>query len=375
MKILHWGHSLFNDNGGLEEFVASLSRGLADHGHQIALVAEADITSSSHYLDKYCQGIRLYDLNLRSLASENGSEALAQIRRNLEHMVLDFQPDVIHLHSVGRGDIALLASVATRLRIPLVYTAHAPMDSPGHQSHLAPVENLVSVVICPSSFMWEMVGIYVPGWKEKRITVLNGVEPLANLDEERSEDQIFASGRHVSDKGFATLIGALPIVRLRQPRVRLVLAGAGPETAVLKNLARVYGVDDSIEWAGWVSRAQAREMVTKSAVACVPSIWNEPFGLVAAEASMAATPVVASNVGGLPEIVVHKETGLLCPPGDTASIGIALATILRDKSTQRTMGHNAHLRALNLFDMKRNVASHVEIYQSVASSQLSEPRH
>jgi len=375
MRILHWGHSLFNENGGLEEFVASLSGGLADRGHQIALVGEADGTSSSYRLDKYRQGILLFDLNLRSLVNADGSEALAQLRRNLEDMVLGFAPDVIHLHSVGKGDIALLVSVVTRLKIPLVYTAHGPMDSPGHRSNLAPVESLVSVVVCPSSFMGEMVGIYIPGWKEKRITVLNGVEPGPSTVGARAEDQIFASGRHVSDKGFATLIGALPIVRLRQPQARLVLAGAGPETGVLKNLARVYGVHDSIQWAGWVSRAKAREMVANSAVACVPSIWNEPFGLVAAEASMASTPVVASNIGGLAEIVVHKETGLLCPPGDAASIGIALSTILGDKSTQRKMGQNAHLHAMKFFDMTRNIDSHIDIYQSVAASPRSGPRH
>jgi len=82
-----------------------------------------------------------------------------------------------------------------------------------------------------------------------------------------------------------------------------------------------------------------------SAVGVVPSLWPEPFGQVAVEAMAARKPVVASAIGGLPDVIVDGETGLLVPPGDPAALRLALRELLLDPARRTRMGEAGHERA------------------------------
>jgi glycosyltransferase involved in cell wall biosynthesis len=80
-------------------------------------------------------------------------------------------------------------------------------------------------------------------------------------------------------------------------------------------------------------------------IGLVPSAWAEPFGLVAVEAMQAGRPVIASAAGGLADIVVDGETGLLTPPGDPAALAAALRRLLADKALREAMGEAGRRRA------------------------------
>jgi glycosyltransferase involved in cell wall biosynthesis len=360
MRILHWAHSLLNENGGLEEFVAALGVSLLNLGHEIALVTEKPLAESIASPDRYPRAARLHTIDL---ARNVSTSALRRTWDELEAFVTDFSPDVIHLHSVGRGDIALLGALKRRHHIPIVFTAHSPLTSPGLLPQLAPLGDFITRAACPSQFMFDMVGTYLPSWKDIRVLIRNGVDPNLQGGTGRIPHQIYASGRHVSDKGFSTLIAAMPIVMNRVPHARLILAGAGAETKTLKNLARIYGVGEAIEWPGWIAQSDARRLVGNSAVACVPSIWTEPFGLVAAEASMEGTPVVATKSGALPEIVVSGLTGYTVAPGDVAATGVALATLLMDAELREQLGRAAREHTMRHFDLTATVDGYVSLYE------------
>jgi glycosyltransferase involved in cell wall biosynthesis len=75
-----------------------------------------------------------------------------------------------------------------------------------------------------------------------------------------------------------------------------------------------------------------------AAVAVVPSRWQEPLGLVAIEAMAARTPVVATRVGALPEVIIHEHTGLVVEPGDAGALAKALDTVIGDPALQRAYG-------------------------------------
>ena len=370
MRILHWAHSLFSENGGLEEFVRSLSEGLRARGHSVAFVSEKP-RQSEHPEGRaeWYPHHHLIDLE----GVETGSspaQTLSKVRQSLDSFVSEFRPDLIHLHSVGRGDMAFLVPLARTLSFPVIYTAHAPFDAPGHINHLHAIKDRVNAVIYPSEFMRSQGEIYMPVWDSLSRVIKNGVKVAPDRPDFSNPGTIFASGRHVADKGFQILIASLPIVRQTHPDATLVLAGSGPDTPILKNLSRVLGVDDMVSWPGWVTRQAASEYVSSSTVACVPSVWNEPFGLVAAEAAMAGTPVVASSVGGLSEIVLHGESGFLVSPGDIALLGIALTTILGDPELRHSMSQTAQDIARGHFSISTNIDLHETLYQELVHTTL-----
>ena len=121
-------------------------------------------------------------------------------------------------------------------------------------------------------------------------------------------------------KGHITLLHALKVL---PSSYSLVLLGDGPERGALENAAREFGVDDRVEFLGWLPNPYP--YVASANVLALPSLW-EGFGLVAVEAAGLGVPVVASAVGGLKELIPEFVTGRLVPPRDSAALAEALQT-------------------------------------------------
>jgi L-malate glycosyltransferase len=95
---------------------------------------------------------------------------------------------------------------------------------------------------------------------------------------------------------------------------------------------------------------------------------SEGFGLAALEAGAAGLPVVASNVGALPEVVIHLRTGIVIPPGDRDALADALVRLSRDPCLRRYLGHTGANRARTLFGIDAMVARTLEVYREVLTS-------
>jgi glycosyltransferase involved in cell wall biosynthesis len=143
---------------------------------------------------------------------------------------------------------------------------------------------------------------------------------VGGLDRHKGVDVLLEARRRMRNRPPLVLIGAS---RAESPRIH--------EPGVI--LAR--NVPSSQVMASWM----------RSSVAVVPSVWSEPMGQVAIEAMLVGRPVVASNVGGLPDIVEHGTTGLLLPPGDPGALAAALDRLLDDPGTMRRMGEMGRQRA------------------------------
>ena len=105
-------------------------------------------------------------------------------------------------------------------------------------------------------------------------------------------------------------------------------------------------------------RAPSRRFTGNADICAVPSVWEEPFGLVAVEAMACERPVCASRVGGLQDIVVDGETGLLVAPGDAEALATALARLLDDAVLRRSMGTAGRRRVEEQYDWPRVIARH-----------------
>jgi len=147
---------------------------------------------------------------------------------------------------------------------------------------------------------------------------------------------ILCSARLVHpDKGVDHLLTAL--AELEIP-ARCVIAGEGAARAWLEEKARDEGLGERVHFTGWLDASVLEELRTRVDLVAVPSIWDEPFGLVGLEAMAHSLPVVAFDVGGISEWLKGGETGLLVPRGDAHAFARALESLLSDPKRAERLG-------------------------------------
>lgn len=174
-------------------------------------------------------------------------------------------------------------------------------------------------------------------------------------------------GRLTPWKGHRTLLRAWPEVMQRHPDARLLIIG---EVAFwdesylgeLQELAEQLGISGSVVWAGF--RDNVPELLRLSQMLVLPSD-GEPFGRVLIEAMGTGLPVVASASGGVPEIVLEGETGLLVPTGEAGPLGDAISELLATPDRAREMGAAGRERATRHFDIRRVAEEVGEIYEAI----------
>ncbi|MCG3134304.1 MAG: N-acetyl-alpha-D-glucosaminyl L-malate synthase [Planctomycetes bacterium] len=143
---------------------------------------------------------------------------------------------------------------------------------------------------------------------------------------------------------------------------RLLLAGDGPDRAGAEERARAAGVADRVEFLG---ETESVERVHAAADAFLLASESESFGLAALEASACGVPVVATRVGGVPEVVEDGVTGLLVPPGDPGAAAGALRRLAEDRPFARSLGASGRRRAVERFGEDAVLARYVAIYERV----------
>jgi glycosyltransferase involved in cell wall biosynthesis len=162
-------------------------------------------------------------------------------------------------------------------------------------------------------------------------------------------------------KGIRHAIDAWPPVVACCPDARLLLVGSGPEEAALRAQVRAGRLEASVVFAGL--RSDIPEILRASDVVLLPSIYGENLPTVLMEAGGCARPVVASDVGGISDIVQHGETGLLVPPGDSTGITSALLRLLGKPELADRMGLAARRRMEQRFDAHLWAAALRTVYQ------------
>lgn len=160
---------------------------------------------------------------------------------------------------------------------------------------------------------------------------------------------IFACRQLFPRKGIRFLIQAAAKIRPRYPDLKLVIAGDGFERRDLEKLAADLGMADITTFLGWMANEDLPAQFRAAAVSVIPSL-EEGFGIPAAEAMGCEIPVIATDAGGLPEVVEHEVTGLIVPKGDADALAVALDRLLGDPALARRMGQAGRARALRLFD-------------------------
>jgi glycosyltransferase involved in cell wall biosynthesis len=165
---------------------------------------------------------------------------------------------------------------------------------------------------------------------------------------EFGEQMVFACRQLFPRKGIRFLIEAVAKLKSEFPAMRLVIAGDGFERADLERLAAALGIGDRTTFLGWVSNAELPPYYRSAAISVIPSL-EEGFGIPAAEAMGCEVPVIASDAGGLPEIVVNGVTGYVVPKGDANALAHAITRLLSDPELRKQFGRAGREVALRRF--------------------------
>jgi glycosyltransferase involved in cell wall biosynthesis len=298
---------------------------------------------------------------------------LAAVLR-LRRLLRDWAPDVVHAHGLRAGAFAALAGAPGAL----VVTVHnaPPADAPGRVIHAALERltarraDLVTWVSADLGARMRRAGARDGG----RAVVAAPAFPAPSADQigtagaslgAGGRPVVFAAGRLTAQKGFGVLIDAAARWRGRDPAPVLAIAGDGPLAGELGARAGAAGIP--VRFLG--RRADVPALMAAADVVVVPSVW-EGQPLVVQEALRAARPMVASRVGGIPDLT-GEDGALLVPPGDAAALAGAVLTVLDDRAAAARLMAAATERARGLPDADDAVNTVTALYDRLRPAKVS----
>lgn len=296
--------------------------------------------------------------------------ALAYTRR-LARFLRERQADLVHTNTMKA---AILGGIAARMaRKPLLWhirdrieTDYLPAPAVRICRWLARV--LPDVVIANSRATLETIRLpasKITGIVYSGVTLEKMQPTSAHPTDTATEPRVGIVGRLTRWKGQHIFLQAAAIVHQKFPNVRFQIIGAplfGEEDyeAEIRHLTASLGLHDSVEFTGF--RRDIPDLLDQLTILVHASISGEPFGQVVVQGMAAGKPVVATNGGGIPEIVVPGVTGLLVPMGDAEAMAEAILNLLSDPQAARMMGQAGRKRIEEQFTIEISVRTVQELY-------------
>lgn len=173
--------------------------------------------------------------------------------------------------------------------------------------------------------------------------------------------------KHLKPKyGPDILLQAMTLARREVPEIRLSMAGAGEMKPELLWQTANLGLDDIVEFVGLLPNEQIYGFLQRHHIMVMPSVMDsESFGVAALEASACARAVIATWVGGVPEVVRREETGILVPPRDVEKLAEAIVRLARDSSLRERMGRNGRIYVRENYDWEQSLDRMAELYEQL----------
>jgi glycogen(starch) synthase len=365
-RILFWTELFWPYIGGVQILAAKTLPLLRRRGYEFAVItshADRDLPDVDSY-----NGIPVYRFRFWEALAARNIDLLSDARHQVADLKHAFKADLIHINFTDPSVFFHLqtaqvcpAPMLVSLRVGL------PKQSFASASLLKRTFTSAAWVTANSKALLAEAHELFPEISPMSSVIYNGldfpdisVEPLP-LERPR----LVCAGRLVSDKGFDVALAAMALLMERFPTLQMTIVGDGPARIQLQQQAMDLGVGKAVTFTGWVDPGQIPTFMKSATIVIMPSRWEEAFGLVALEAALMARPVVATRVGGLPEVVVDGQTGLLVEKDDSRALAGAVAFLFDHPEQAMMMGNTGRLRALEVFGLARYVDAYDALYRTV----------
>lgn len=386
MKILIASDLHYPTINGVATFSRNLARGLADHGHEVLVIAPSQVGKKHKEVDGNHIIIRTHSISFPFYQNFRISPSPM---REVKKIIDDFDPDVIHIQMVlWIGNAAL--KIGNKKGIPIVSTNHAmPENLMDNLKLLAPVSRPINYILKAYGARFHSKADFVTLPTQAAIDMFNAgdkievpMAPVSNgidlgrFTPTRAKASLYTSygipkdspivsyiGRLDAEKHLSVLIRAFARVQAVIPKAHLVVVGDGTDAPHLREMMYELGLDRHITFTGKVSDEDLVELHKVGDVFCMPSP-AELQSIATLEAMASGKPIVAVDAGALKELCQHERNGFLCEKDNDEQMADSIRTILTDTKLRERFGAES-LAIAKTHDLQTTLKQFEEIYSSL----------
>lgn len=348
MRILFWCEPFPPEVGGIPTIAADIVASLLGRGHSCDVVA-GGLPASLSVEPPFEAAIHRFPF-LEVLQARNAGR-IGALARSIATLKRELRPDLVLAFALTPS---LFFHHLTRdaWPAPLLVTLHGslPYHGDGAASLVGRTLDAADwIMACSEGCLKDAVDLH-PSIAGRASVVRNALRCRASPTSPLELDplRLLFVGRLSPEKGADLAIAAMPAVLEQQPAARLRIVGDGPAAGDLRNRIGEIGLAAQVEITGFVAPQEVSRHFAEASMVVVPS-RQEGFSLVALEAAGAGRPVVATKVGGIPEVVVDGESGVLVAPDDPLALAEAILALAADPGRARALAANARRRAESAF--------------------------
>lgn len=361
--------------GGSGVVATELAKGLANRGHSLHILSYARPAR----LDSFRTDITFHEVDLSSYPLFEYPPYDLALANMMVNLIKYEKLDVLHVHyAIPHATSAYLAKEILNSKashVPVITTLHGTDitligSDPSYKQVVDFSINKSDGVTAVSEYLKQETYKHFDIKKDiKVIPNFIDMDRFKKSKKEHFKKALCPNGEkvvtHVSNfrevKRVPDVVEAFNYVLKNGVEAKLLMVGDGPDRPRAEQKCRELGICDYVRFLG--KQEQVEEVLSISDLFMIPS-GSETFGLAALEAMSCSVPVISSNIGGLPEVNIHDETGYLCELGDVESMGRYATKILKDEKLHSKMAKAARNRA-DLFELDKIVTVYEDYYEDV----------
>ena len=338
--------------GGVQSHVAGLASELERRGHEVAILAKQLKTNFPNGSLRISHDRIIYIEPIFPLPIIIVPPKPADVREVIRREGFE----IVHAHHAFTPISLFSISAAENLRIPSILTNHTIFLASNAKYVWVPASYILYPYrryinkACLITAVSRAAAKFIEHFAEdkKIVVVPNGVNVELfesvekNIQPNLSEKPIILYvGRLSYRKGLQVLVRAMPFILKEIPNAHLLIAGKGYMESFIRRLIKSLNLEGNVTMLGFIPDEKLPELYASSRLFVMPSLYCESFGITLLEAMASVRPVIASNVGGIPEVVKDGVTGLLFRRGDAEDLADKVIMVLSDRSLAQSLASNA----------------------------------